>query len=46
MANRKDPVAFQKLLMKALRRAIEDDEFCARFKTEETVRTSWPVESG
>jgi hypothetical protein len=36
-------VAFQKLLMKALRQAIENEEFRARFETADTVRSLWPV---
>jgi hypothetical protein len=36
-------VVFQKLLMKALRRAIEDDLFCERFRSADTVREAWPV---
>jgi hypothetical protein len=37
-------VAFQKLLMKTLRRAIEDEEFCKRFQSARTVREHWPIE--
>jgi hypothetical protein len=36
-------VVFQKLLMKALRRAIEDSPFCERFLSAETVREAWRV---
>jgi hypothetical protein len=36
-------VVFQKLLMKALRRAIEDSLFCERFVSAETVREVWPA---
>jgi hypothetical protein len=37
-------VAFQKLLTKALRRAIEHDEFCGRFESDASVREYWPLD--
>jgi hypothetical protein len=36
-------VVFQKLLMKSLRRAIEDSVFCERFRSADAVRDFWPV---
>lgn len=36
-------MVFQKLLMKALRRAFEDSLFCERFLSAESVREAWPV---
>jgi len=38
-----DVALLQETLRRAARRAIEDDEFRARFDSEETVRAHWPV---
>jgi hypothetical protein len=38
-----DVALLQDTLRRAVRRAIEDDEFRARFDSEDTVRAQWPV---
>jgi hypothetical protein len=38
-----DVALLQDTLRRAVRRAIEDDEFRARFDSEDTVRARWPV---